>query len=145
LTAGIAGLVLAGAALADAGHPGGITLVVTPRELTLDLADPARAPIAWDLTNVTGHALTVHGLSSPWAERVSLLRRRRLLWMASWQPVDFLRLEGGETLRLEPTSYALGFEGLVESGTTLVLITLDLGPDGEVTLGLVEQAGEVRE
>jgi hypothetical protein len=145
LTAGIAGLVLAGAALADAGHPGGITLVVTPRELTLDLADPARAPIAWDLTNVTGHALTVHGLSSPRAERVSLLRRRRLLWMASWQPVDFLRLEGGETLRLEPTSYALGFEGLVESGTTLVLITLDLGPDGEVTLGLVEQAGEVRE
>jgi hypothetical protein len=140
LTAGFAGLVLAGAALADAGHPGGVTLVVTPRALTLDLSDPARAPIAWELYNATGHALTVHGLASPRAERVTLLRRRRLFWLESWQAVDFLRLEGGETLKLEAKDYALAFDHPAETAMTLVLITIDLGPDGEMTVALVEQA-----
>jgi hypothetical protein len=140
LLAGIAGLALAGAAIADAGHPGGVTLVVTPRALTLDLSEPARAPIAWELYNATGHALTIHGFASPRAERVTLMRRRKLLWLESWQPVDFLRLEGGETLKLEAKDYALAFDGVQDTAMTLVLITIDLGPDGEMTLGLVEQA-----
>jgi hypothetical protein len=126
------------AALADAGHAGGVTLVVTPRDLGIDLSDPARVPIAWEIANATGHALTIHGASSPRAEAVTLLRRRKLLWFESWQPVPFLRLEGGETVQLAPEDYALAFSGLADSAMTLVLITLDLGPDGEVTLGLVE-------
>ncbi len=125
-------------AVADPGHAGGVTLVVTPREVTLDLSDPTRAPIAWELYNATGHALTIHGLSSPRAEGVTLLRRRKLLWMESYQPVDFLRLEGGETVRLAAPEYVLAFDGLTETAMTLVLITLDLGPDGEVTVGLAE-------
>jgi hypothetical protein len=115
--------------------------VVTPREVTLDLSDPAHAPLAWELSNVTGHALTVHGLSSPRAERVRLLRRRKLLWWESYEPVDFLRLEGGETARLAAPEYVLAFDGLAETAMTLVLITVDLGPDGEVTVGLVEPPG----
>jgi hypothetical protein len=128
-------------ALADPGHEGGLTLVVTPADLTIDLSNPAHIPIDWRLRNATGHALTVHGASSPRAERVQLLRRRRLLWLESWQPVDFLRLEGGETVILDPENYALAFSGMTETGMTLVLVTLDLGPDGEVTLGLVEPLG----
>jgi hypothetical protein len=128
----------AGPAAADPGHPGGVTLEVAALEARVDLSDPARAPIDWALRNATGHALTIHGLFSPRAERVTLLRRRKLLWMESYQPVDFLRLEGGETLRLAAPEYVLAFDGLAETAMTLVLVTLDLGPDGEVTVGLVE-------
>jgi hypothetical protein len=134
---GLACLIAMGAQ-ADPSHPGGVTLVVTPRELALDLSDPDRAPIDWEIANASGHALTIHGWASPRAERVRLLRRRRLLWLESWQPVEFLRLEGGETVRLAASDYALAFDGLAASGMTLVLITLDLGPDGEMTVGLVE-------
>ncbi len=138
----IAAALSAASAVADVGHEGGITLVVTPRDLSIDLSDPARAPIAWELHNAAGHPLTIHGASSPRAERVTLLKRRRLLWLESWQPVDFLRLEGGETVLLDPERYALAFDGLADTTMTLVLVTLDLGPDGEVTLGLVEPMGE---
>lgn len=137
-----AAVLLASPALGDPGHEGGITLVVTPRELTIDLSDPGQVPISWEIANVTGHALTIHGASSPRAERVTLLRRRTLLWWESWQPVAFLRLEGGETVRLSPSDYALAFDGLTQTEMTLVLITLDLGPDGEVTLGLVEPVAD---
>lgn len=139
---GVAAALLATpAAVGDAGHEGGITMVVTPRDLMIDLSNPGHVPLDWELHNATGHALTIHGASSPRAERVTLIRRRKLLWLESWQPVDFLRLEGGETVALDPERYALSFQGMTETGMTLVLITLDLGPDGEVTLALVEPIG----
>lgn len=126
---------------ADAGHAPGKTLIVTPRAVGLDLSAPERAPIAWELVNAAGHAMTVHGLSTPRAERLTLMRRRSLLGVESYQPVDFLRLEAGETVRLESPDYVLAFEGVTETDATLVLITLDLGPDGELTMALIEGGG----
>jgi hypothetical protein len=135
-------LFASGPGAADPGHGPGATLELQPVSIALDLADPSQVPIDWALHNGAGHAITIHGASSPRAESVTLMRQRSLLGLTSYQPVDFLRLEGGETVRLASPEYVLKIDGLAESGATIFPITLDLGPDGVLSLALVEPLGE---
>jgi hypothetical protein len=125
-----------GPAVAHSGAAGALEAVALAP--TIDLSDPTRASIDWSLSNNTGRALTIHGLASPRAAKVTLLRRRALFGLESYQPVDFLRIEADERLRLASPEYVLSFEGLAPSGMTLVLVTLDLGPDGQAAVGMVE-------
>lgn len=94
------------------------------------------------LSNTFGVAATLRGLSSPIADRVSILRRRAFFGVELWQPISLLRLDVAEAVQLERPDYAVAALGVTSPPTERLRFDVvgDFGPLGAVTATAVAPA-----
>lgn len=128
-------LLFAGAGTAAHAHPalGDVVVAIVGTERVADTPDTVEMRL--DIVNNTDNAVTLRGLWTPLEARITIERRRRVFSTVLWQPVDFLRLEPGETIRLAPPDHRIRVETRAPQRVTdgFLLLKADFGPLGEIT------------
>lgn len=131
-----AALACLGPASLALSHPafGGVLMAIVEAERVEGVPDTVELRIA--IVNNTENAVTLRGLreSASSEPRIAIERRRELFYMVFWQPVDFLRLEPGEAITLEPPDYRVVVQTRAPQRFTRgrPMLFADFGPLGEI-------------
>jgi hypothetical protein len=97
--------------------------------------DGDRLAVVVEILNEGGATLTLRHINGAGARTVTFTRQRSLFGIATEQPVEFLRLDPNELVRLGDGRYRLALGGL-DAAVAQVGLTLDFGPDGTVPVAV---------